>query len=69
MPSNILQLEECAAKVLVDGEAYFRSVAHALERAELEVFIQGWWVSRALVVLNAAAVVVSLRWTGWTRTD
>lgn len=37
--------ENCYAQWFVDGEAYFDAVADALESAEEEILITGWWVS------------------------
>ena len=31
--------------LFVDGEDYFESVAHALESAQEEIFMCGWWIS------------------------
>ena len=35
---------QCTAQFLVDGHEYFAAVADAMEAAERDVFIQGWWV-------------------------
>ena len=39
----------------VDGSGYFSSVADAIQRAEREIFIAGWWYA-----LETVATVVSL---------
>ena len=50
--SQKVDSEISRARWLVDGNDYFAAVFSALQNAESQIFIQGWWVAANLVLLR-----------------
>lgn len=44
--------EMCMAKFHIDAENYFKAVYEAIDSAESQIFIQGWWVCANLPLLR-----------------
>ncbi|CAK9007785.1 Phospholipase D zeta 1 (PLDzeta1) (Phospholipase D p1) (AtPLDp1) (Phospholipase D1 PHOX and PX-containing domain protein) [Durusdinium trenchii] len=50
------QSEICRARFLIDGKATFGAMKAALEAAESQIFIQGWWITPDLPLVRPAVV-------------